>query len=86
MNPAGVRSLGTKCLGLVEGLQTGVKGVGYGWTPDSEPEFKSSLLLCRQKWTFTFVDLREAAQSMGEKLQASAKAVESSDIASADQF
>lgn len=86
MNPAGVHSLGTKCLGLVDGLQTGVKGVGYGWTPGSDPEFKSSLLLCRQEWTFTFTDLRDAARSMGEKLQASANAVKSSDNASADQF
>lgn len=57
-----------------------------GWLPRSDPEFKSTLLLCRQKWIFTFCDLRDALRTTGEKFHDSARAVESGDAGSADQF
>lgn len=57
-----------------------------GWLPRSEPQFKSMLLLCRQKWIFTLYDLRDALQTTGEKFHDSARAVESADTGSADQF
>lgn len=43
-------------------------GLFGDWTPDSTPELKSTLLMCRQVWIHTFGRLRDAAHTIGAKL------------------
>lgn len=86
MKTGPVRSIAGKSKGVAELVQPGVTELSDGWLPTSEPAFKSTLLLCRQKWIFTMVDLREATREIGDKLNASANAVDSADTDSADQF
>ncbi|MQA77044.1 MAG: hypothetical protein GEV10_00945 [Streptosporangiales bacterium] len=86
LDPAAVHSLGDKSSGSAEVVQPAVKDLSDGWLPKSQPEFKSTLELCRQKWIFTFVDLDDALTAIGDKLHASANAVTTGDTTSADQF
>ena len=86
MKTGPIRSIAGKSEGVGDLVQPGVTELSNGWLPSSEPAFKSTLLLCRQKWIFTMVNLREATREIGDKLNASANAVDSADNASADQF
>lgn len=86
MDPQAVLGIGTKAHSVGDLVQPAVTAIGYGWSPTSNPDFRSTLLLCRQKWTFTFTDLRDASRDTGDKLKASANAVRSADVDSADQF
>lgn len=86
MSISAVRSLGDKSHGVVDLVKPAAASLSDGWSPGSDPAFKSTLELCRQKWISTFTDLREASGTIGDKLHASARAVESGDTDSADQF
>lgn len=86
LDPAAVHSLGDKSTGSADLVRPGVSELSDGWLPKSQPEFKSTLELCRQKWIFTFVDFDDALTAVGDKLHGSANAVSSGDTASADQF
>lgn len=44
------------------------------------------LLLCRQKWVFTFCDHRDTSRTIGDRPHASAAAVSRGDYDAADQF
>lgn len=86
MDTTAVRGLGWHSEHAAPVAGNGATTLADGWLPRSDPEFKSMLLLCRQEWIFTFDDLRDALTSTGEKFRASARAVQSADTSSADQF
>lgn len=86
MDPQAVLGIGTKAHSVGDLVQPAITGLAHGWLPTSYPDFRSTLLLCRQKWTFTLYDLFDASHDIGDKLKTSANAVRSADVDSADQF
>lgn len=86
MNTQLVHGIGSRSTKAADAVRPGLAALRSGATPTSNIRTKASLDLCREAWQGTFAQLDSALVTIGNKLHASAGAVESSDNASADQF
>lgn len=81
-----VRHMGDRSRQAAEQVGPGRSALYSGESPRAQIRTAGSLMVCRETWVGTYDALAEALVTIGDKLHASAGAVESSDYTSADQF